>query len=323
MKNKVSIIVPVYNGQDFIDRCLNQLLNQTYNNIEIIVINDGSTDNSLNLLKKYEDKIILINKNNSGVSNSRNLGLEASTGEYIMFCDIDDWYENNAVEIAIKNIKNVDFLKFKEFISYSEKTKKKKIELLNDGIYNNENLSLIRSLFNFEYSGHIYCFIYKKSIINDYNIRFDEDIRYLEDVLFIIKYLLKCNKVKIIDEYLYNYYQNSNSVTNNISSIYKNLDNLYVFRKNAMLILDGICDKELDRFLLNLILLYLEKPFNIFDNIKDIKEYYKNVCFSLKKIISDLNLNECSMKWKILIFMIKNDKYNMLYLYIKLYLKMR
>ena len=111
---KVSIIVPVYNGQDFINRCLNSLINQTYSNVEIIVINDGSTDNSLDLLKKYNDKIILINKENSSVSDSRNLGLEKASGDYIMFCDIDDWYEKVTVEKAVCEIGNYDLLKYRE-----------------------------------------------------------------------------------------------------------------------------------------------------------------------------------------------------------------
>ena len=111
---KVSIIVPVYNGQDFINKCLNSLINQTYINVEIIVINDCSTDNSLDLLKKYNDKIILINKENSSVSDSRNLGLKKASGDYIMFCDIDDWYEKVTVEKAVCEIGNYDLLKYRE-----------------------------------------------------------------------------------------------------------------------------------------------------------------------------------------------------------------
>ena len=111
--DKVSIIIPVYNGEKYLDRCINSLLNQAYKNIEFVFINDGSKDNSLNIMKSYQNKdnrIIIIDKENTGVSDSRNIGIKKSTGDYICFCDAYDMYENNYVETMIKLIKenNVD-----------------------------------------------------------------------------------------------------------------------------------------------------------------------------------------------------------------------
>ena len=321
---KVSIIVPVYNGQDFINRCLNSLINQTYSNVEIIVINDGSTDNSLDLLKKYNDKIILINKENSGVSDSRNLGLEKASGDYIMFCDIDDWYEKVTVEKAVCEIGNYDLLKYRETRVFSDGSSIKRKENLAPMLYEKEEIDIvIRRLFDLSWATHIYCFIYKTEIIKKNNIRFNSKIRYAEDANFILQYLLKVKNIKVIDEYLYNYYENSNSVTNNYSSIFKNMENLQIFRSETLKTLGNKYKKELDQFLLNLILLYLEKPFDILKTKKEIKDYYKKICNSLNGLVNDLPSNNYSKKWKILIYLIKHNRYIFLYLYIKLYLKMR
>lgn len=321
---KVSIIVPVYNGQDFINRCLNSLINQTYSNVEIIVINDGSTDNSLDLLKKYNDKIILINKENSGVSDSRNLGLEKASGDYIMFCDIDDWYEKVTVEKAVCEIGNYDLLKYRETRVFSDGSSIKRKENLAPMLYEKEEIDIvIRRLFDLSWATHIYCFIYKTEIIKKNNIRFNSKIRYAEDANFILQYLLKVKNIKVIDEYLYNYYENSNSVTNNYSSIFKNMENLQIFRSETLKILGNKYKKELDQFLLNLILLYLEKPFDILKTKKEIKDYYKKICNSLNGLVNDLPSNNYSKKWKVLIYLIKHNRYIFLYLYIKLYLKMR
>lgn len=321
---KVSIIVPVYNGQDFINRCLNSLINQTYSNVEIIVINDGSTDNSLDLLKKYNDKIILINKENSGVSDSRNLGLEKASGDYIMFCDIDDWYEKVTVEKAVCEIGNYDLLKYRETRVFSDGSSIKRKENLAPMLYEKEKIDIvIRRLFDLSWATHIYCFIYKTEIIKKNNIRFNSKIRYGEDANFILQYLLKVKNIKVIDEYLYNYYENINSVTNNYSSIFKNMENLQIFRSETLKILGNKYKKELDQFFLNLILLFLEKPFDILKTKKEIKDYYKKICNSLNGLVNDLPSNNYSKKWKFLIYLIKHNRYIFLYLYIKLYLKMR
>lgn len=321
---KVSIIVPVYNGQDFINRCLNSLINQTYSNVEIIVINDGSTDNSLDLLKKYNDKIILINKENSGVSDSRNLGLEKASGDYIMFCDIDDWYEKVTVEKAVCEIGNYDLLKYRETRVFSDGSSIKRKENLAPMLYEKEEIDIvIRRLFDLSWATHIYCFIYKTEIIKKNNIRFNSKIRYGEDANFILQYLLKVKNIKVIDEYLYNYYENSNSVTNNYSLIFKNMENLQIFRSETLKILGNKYKKELDQFFLNLILLFLEKPFDILKTKKEIKDYYKKICNSLNGLVNDLPSNNYSKKWKVLIYLIKHNRYIFLYLYIKLYLKMR
>lgn len=107
MNSKISIIIPVYNAERYLQQCINSLCNQTYKNIEVIVVNDGSTDGSEDILKFYEQidtRIKIINKENGGVSNARNLGLKNISGEFLMFLDSDDWIEENTCEIVINEI---------------------------------------------------------------------------------------------------------------------------------------------------------------------------------------------------------------------------
>ena len=103
--DKISIIVPVYNAQKYLKKCIDSIINQTYKNIEILLINDGSKDKSLKICKEYEKKdsrIIVIDKQNKGVSNTRNVGIKKSTGDYIVFIDSDDCFELDAIETMYK-----------------------------------------------------------------------------------------------------------------------------------------------------------------------------------------------------------------------------
>ena len=100
-KNKVSVIIPVYNGERFIEQCLNSVLNQTYENLEIICINDGSTDQSLKKLKEYaakDDRVVVLSQENKGMSGARNSGMDIATGQYIAFVDCDDYIDVTMIE---------------------------------------------------------------------------------------------------------------------------------------------------------------------------------------------------------------------------------
>ena len=121
---KISIIIPVYNGEKYIRRCLDSVINQTYNDIQIIVINDGSIDNTENILKTYSD-IVLINKENEGVSKARNTGLSLATGDYVYFCDADDYLEENAFEVLVKEYGENDLLRFGHYVVNGDQKKEK------------------------------------------------------------------------------------------------------------------------------------------------------------------------------------------------------
>lgn len=112
MRKLVSIIVPVYNLENIIERCLKSIIKQTYKNIEIIIINDGSTDESENIIKRYcktDSRIIFLSKENGGQGSARNLGILKSSGEYIMFVDGDDWIELNMIEEMMKPFDKMNY----------------------------------------------------------------------------------------------------------------------------------------------------------------------------------------------------------------------
>ena len=118
MDKKLSVIVPVYNAERFVERCINSLINQTYKNLEILLVNDGSKDASLSICQKFaeqDDRIKVLDKPNGGASSALNLGLKHATGDYIGFCDADDFHDSNSFETLIgimeeKNLPTIECL---------------------------------------------------------------------------------------------------------------------------------------------------------------------------------------------------------------------
>lgn len=224
---KVSIIIPVYNGETYIDCCLSSCINQTYNNIEIICINDGSTDNTLEHIKKFTNKyknIVLINQNNMGVSVARNVGIQKATGKYLMFVDADDYIAETMVETLLTKLIqahadavkcNIDTtLKFLQhsFIEEEHFYEGKEFkDLLSQELLEDNNI------FSSTWNG-----LYKKELCSHFPI----DLRIGEDVIFNFKYFLKCSNVLLIKEKLYYYRDNQNSTTHtqNVNTILKNLE---------------------------------------------------------------------------------------------------
>ena len=237
---KVSIVVPVYNVEKYLQRCIDSLINQTLKDIEIITVNDGSTDNSLNILKEYEkndSRIKVINKKNTGVSDCRNIAIKEARGKYITFVDSDDWVENNTFEIMyIKAEKEKSDLVMctymREFKNYS---KEKQIEMPKI-VKKKEIINLHRQLFGpiddelgnpegLDSLGTVWGKLYRRDIIINNNIQF-EDLNIIgsyEDGLFNIYVFHKINKALFINEPLYHYWrENSKSITSNYNPNLKN-----------------------------------------------------------------------------------------------------
>lgn len=220
--NKISVIIPVYNAEKYLDRCIDSIINQTYKNIEIILVNDGSKDNSLNICKKYQKldkRIKLINKKNEGVSIARNKGIEIATGEYLYFCDADDYLDIHALEYYYKEIQNSDLIISDYYIVNENKNIKKsnsfpkniRIDTIKE--IDNLKISLLSNsykhsnILNGDYTGEGLGFVwnklFRKSIVDKNNIRFPKGIILCEDVCFIYKYLDNCKKIKLINKPLY------------------------------------------------------------------------------------------------------------------------
>lgn len=223
---KVSVILPVYNVEDYLEQCLDSLVNQTYKNTEIVVVNDGSPDNSQKIIDKYSKKyknIISIKKENGGVSSARNLGIEKSTGEYIMFVDGDDYVSHDIIEKLVECIKKekcdvacADIIKFFD----SEKT----IYYKTLPEYSSDNKK------NYIIGDSGPCAkLFKKELFNELEFR---KLAY-EDLDIIPTLATIANKIGYIKEGLYFYRQVEGSATRltkyneSMLDIFTVLDNVY------------------------------------------------------------------------------------------------
>lgn len=231
---RVSIIVPVYNVEKYLVRCIESLINQTFKNIEIILINDGSTDNSLNIINEYKKKdrrIKLIDNKNNGVSCSRNIGIKQSKGNYIMFVDSDDWIDKNTIEDMYNLLEKngCDLVMCSYIREFLKGSKEKKVMLEDKITYEKKDIKkeLLRRLIgpvreelanpeNLDSMGTVWGKLYRSSIIKANNIKFIDlkEIGSAEDVLFNIYLFNEINRAIFINKPMYHYWKgNSNSVT--------------------------------------------------------------------------------------------------------------
>lgn len=194
----ISVIVPVYNAEKFIKRCIDSILCQTYKDFELILINDGSKDNSYGILQDYEKtdvRIKLYNQDNQGVSSARNKGLEIAKGDYVLFIDSDDWIESNMFEILINNIK-----KSNSEISCCQYDKNISDEISEFEIWSRDAI-LSSFIEHKKINGSLVNKLIKREVISD--IKFDITVHYGEDALFLWKILLNVNFLCITNKVLY------------------------------------------------------------------------------------------------------------------------
>lgn len=229
----LSIIIPVYNLENYIKECLDSLVKQITENVEIIIVNDGSTDNSEIICKEYCSKypyIKYVYQENAGVSSARNNGLNLAIGKYIQFVDGDDWLLPNAIDEILKKIKNDDFdiICGRYVKSYDEKNQKisliesKFIDFIEKSCYPQNLITLLKeNLFNYGAGANIT----KRAIIINNNLLFDVKVKYTEDIMFFLNVLLNCKKIAIIQCH-YVYRQSRNCSATSSISLKRVLDNL-------------------------------------------------------------------------------------------------
>ncbi len=232
----VSIVVPIYNSEKYIGRCINSIINQSYRNLEIILINDGSKDNSLNICKKFakqDKRIILLNQNNNGVSAARNAGIDIAKGEYISFIDADDSVEKNYIYELVKNSNNgqADVVICGYNDVYSEEISK---------INTLENNIEIKGLINKDYDNlkkyikYPWIKIYRLNFLKNNNIKFSRQFTDAEDQVFNFQVFSIAKIYNFVNKALYNhYYSNLNSLSKQITirSFYSNLEKLKFEKK--------------------------------------------------------------------------------------------
>lgn len=249
----VSIIIPVYNAEEYLNECIESILGQTYKNIEVILINDGSTDNSLSILKEYskqDDRVNFLSIDNSGPGACRNVGLNLFKGDYVMFVDSDDIISKDLVTILLQNVGNiseVSMCKFsKDIKKFSQGTKKleKQTSSFIEGIR-------MMYLPGFASSGPV-TKLYGRALFD--KLRFP-DIPMYEDAAISIQIISLASKVSFVDYYGYYYRFNPESITNKkVSernfSIFEKTDILLNFAKQehpeALSIIKKICLNDND-----------------------------------------------------------------------------
>lgn len=215
MKDLISVIIPAYNCENTIERCMDSVCGQTYTNIEIVIINDGSTDQTENICREYgkkDSRILFMNESNGGVSYARNNGIKISNGTYLMFVDADDYIDKCMLEQLLARIKEKDAdLLVCDFYMQSEKGTVKKVEIYGDteidcsSNYDKERLIL-------KGGGYVCNKLFKRDILSCLEKPlFHEDIAMCEDLLFFFRIVHNCKKVIYVKDAYYYYMYNAES----------------------------------------------------------------------------------------------------------------
>lgn len=231
MSPKLSVVIPVYNVENFLDRCVQSVVNQTLQDIEIILINDESPDNCPQMCDEYakqDKRIKVVHKENGGLGYARNSGLDVATGEYVTFLDSDDFVELNAYETLYNEVhaNQLDICYFQHCRYINDGTKIYKNNLVKEIEYVESNELVQRFLLNMvgahptekkprDYSMSVCMGIFRLDIIKNRNIRFVSEREIAsEDLIFHLSLLPYINKIGILPDVFYNYYVNSGSITN-------------------------------------------------------------------------------------------------------------
>ena len=218
---KISVIIPIYNTSLYLPRCIESILQQTYQNIEIICVDDGSTDSSLQLCKQYADeneKITVYHQSNQGVAAARNFGLRYATGEYISFVDSDDWLEPGMYEKMLKSAEKYtsDVVVTNMFMvdEFGKKEARTNLDSVPEVF---DNIKLIQYAFEREAHKSITAWVWNKLFRRDYilkrQILFDQELLIGEDVEFLVRLMMNEGVVSYCDEPLYNHYTRKNSLS--------------------------------------------------------------------------------------------------------------
>lgn len=239
-KNLVSIIIPIYNVEKYIGDCLKSILAQTYTNIEIICIDDGSTDKSYNVvkseLKNSSVKYVIKKCDNQGVSVARNLGIRLATGKYVCFVDSDDMIDGNYIlhmvnaleehpdcECAICEKRNISDEEKKTFLSYYKE------QISEEKIYVKESGEVLKEMLYHQISAGIWDLMIKKDFILRNELYFEEGFAYSEDLQLVWKIVACAKNIIIVDEKLYLYRQRNSSAMSKFDD--RRLDGMILFQR--------------------------------------------------------------------------------------------
>lgn len=281
---KFSIIIPVYNRENFLDKCLNSILKQTYSNYEVIIVNDGSTDNSEKIINKFtkiDNRFKLYNKNNTGVADTRNYGVSKTNGDYILFLDSDDFYETDLLNILNNYTNNQpDLIKFGcQLVDSKGIIKKYEFTHFDNAskttcLLNLVTDELLDSFCIYAFNTHFYK-----------NNNFKCSVGCLHEDFGLIPYILLVAKSIISIDYIgYNYYLNNNSITNNMED--KNeFKKMTDFIKQYLELVDKINNLNVPQEEKNIMLIYITDTL-----ARKYKKLNKSLRYRVKKKIRKIKI---------------------------------
>lgn len=292
MRPTISVIIPIYNVDKYLSRCIESIISQSYKELEIILVNDGSTDKSGEICDEYslkDKRIKVIHKENGGLSDARNKGIEQSTGKYIAFVDSDDYILEDVYEIAINHLENnnLDILCTNGYRGISKESSRPIYnDRLDENIYTGIEY-MVKCISNKQYLATVWLNIYKRKNIIENKILFEKGILH-EDEDWLPRVLINCNRVKYIEYKSYMYIERPNSITTKKNKRKNGIDIIktcYKLEKMYSKIENEYAKKILNNYLLYIFLggVYIGKLYD-----KESKKYI-NKKFVLGKSITMLD----------------------------------
>lgn len=305
---KVSIIVPIYNVDKYLNRCIDSVVNQTYNNLEIILVDDGSIDESPQICDSYQlidKRIRVIHKENGGLSSARNAGLKIATGDYVYFVDGDDFIDKNLISTILPYFKfNNDICVFGYKKIDSKYNIIKKVIFPKMRVFIHNDKELLRFIIEYVLKSHhgweAWNRIYKMDIIRRYDLYFFDNKKiFAEDLYFYICYLMHCKSIQIIDDCFYNYLLRENSIMSQNKEINKIKEFCCLSQKifQHIKIMDGLSYIKDNYSLIHYRILKNEitRALRIGMNIKDIRKEIVSSNFCLEQYKVLLKSNEMKL----------------------------
>lgn len=307
MKELVSIIIPIYNVEKYLEKCIKSIINQTYRNLEIILINDGSTDESAKICEEYkklDNRIEFINKKNGGAASAKNEGLKMAMGDYITFVDSDDFIETDMIEYMVNTIKkyNADIIQCSFTNLYKDTEKFKQDKIIEQKITSKDFLELFLTKWD---SSLFWNKLFKREVIE--NVFFKEG-RCIDDEFFTYKCVIHSKSTVTSNKIVYNYRMRKSGVMKSDSSQKQILKDRVDYLYERYELVRKIY-KDLDKSFLEHLLTYyliISKDYYVDEKLLD---YMKNNLKSIKGKIITSNI-DIRIKMQILKFMTtKSDKY--------------
>ncbi len=242
-KELISVIIPIYNVAPYLDRCIESVCNQTYRNLQIILVDDGSTDDSVTICDRCalkDGRIVVIHKENGGLVSARKAGLKVASGEYVAYVDGDDWIEPDMYEQLINRMQDVgaDLVESDAFIDMGQETipMRSKVPY---GVYDaNELLPIMLCDDNFnecQLKASLCLKLFRRGLLEEVQFQVNDAVRFGEDAAVVYPYVLQCNRVAIMDYAGYHYVQRPGSMAHNTTemdwessiALIKGLDNCF------------------------------------------------------------------------------------------------